>query len=409
MSLAIARVNSSWLWLLGLFTAASIVETVFAGQIGAFTPLYLPRLGVSAADVAFWSGASWSMSMALGLPFLPLWGALADRYARQPIIVRSYLVYFIAAVVAMLAHSLWLFILARAVLGFALGNSGLMLATMAERIPAKRQGLAFAVMNTAQPVGAFIGPVAGGPIVDAYGFPAVLAIDGVLLAAVVLALAFGYRDTFVGSKDGPLLGMAIGSLRLIATTPRLRTLFLAMTLVLAAWVLPFTYVPLVVEAMYRGTQPGTTVGLVIGASGLTTAVLGPLVGSLADRWGIWRILFVVTTLLVVLLPLPALAPNLVSFAVAWALVSGVAVGAYALSFNALANSVTTEVRGRVMALAYVPGNLAFIVGPAIGSVVASTNVFAVFPVASVVGLAGLALLVYAGRMATSDVRASVPR
>jgi MFS family permease len=397
MTATIARVNTSWLWLLGLFTAASIVETIFAGQVGAFTPLYLPRFGVSAADVAFWSGASWSMSMALGLPFLPFWGALADRYARQPIIVRSYLVYFVAAVIAMLAPSLWLFIVARAVLGFALGNSGLMLATLAERVPAKRQGLAFAVMNTAQPVGAFIGPVAGGPILDAYGFPSVLAIDGVLLAAVVLALAFGYRDTFVGSKDGPLIGMAVGSLRLIATTPRLRTLFLAMTLVLAAWVLPFAYVPLVVEAMYRGTQPGTAVGLVIGASGLTTAVLGPLVGSLADRWGIWRILVVATALLVVFLPIPALAPNLVSFAIAWALVSGVATSAYALSFNALANSVTAEMRGRVMALAYVPVNLAFIVGPAIGSVVASISVPAVFPTGAILCALGLGGLVLAAR------------
>jgi DHA1 family multidrug resistance protein-like MFS transporter len=362
---------------------------------------------VSTGDVAFWSGASTSLSTALGLPFLPLWGALADRYARQPIIVRSYLVYFLAALVAMLANSLGLFIIARAAIGFALGNSGLMLATLSERVPAKRQGLAFAVMNTAQPVGAFVGTVVGGPILDAYGFSTVLGIDAVLLAAVVLALAFGYRDAYVGSKDGPLLGMAVSSLRLIATTPRLRTLFLAMSLVLAAWVLPFTFVPLAVKTMYQGDNPGTIVGLVIGASGLTTTVLGPAVGSLADRWGIWRILFIVTALPVVLLPIPALAPDLVSFAVAWALVSGVAVGAYALSFNALANSVATEVRGRVMALAYVPVNLAFIVGPAIGSVVASANLFAVFPVASAVCLTGLALLVTASRLGTTEIRPSL--
>jgi MFS family permease len=231
-----------------------------------------------------------------------------------------------------------------------------MLATLSERIPTKRQGLAFAVMNTTQPVGAFVGPVVGGPILDAYGFPTVLAIDAVLLAAVVLALAF---------------------------------------------------VPLAVKTVYHGDNPGTIAGLVIGASGLTTTVLGPAVGSLADRWGIWRILFIVTALLVVLLPIPALAPDLVSFAVTWALVSGVAVGAYALSFNALANSVTTEVRGRVMALAYVPVNLAFIVGPAIGSVVASVNLFAVFPVASAVCLTGLALLVTAGRMGTTEIQASL--
>jgi hypothetical protein len=71
---------SSWIWLLTLFSVAGFIETVFYGQMFAFTPLYLPRLGIAEADVPAWTGAIVAFSSALGLPFLPFWGALADRY-----------------------------------------------------------------------------------------------------------------------------------------------------------------------------------------------------------------------------------------------------------------------------------------------------------------------------------------
>lgn len=41
------RIQSTWQWLLAIFTLASLVETIFYSQMLAFTPLYLPRLGIS--------------------------------------------------------------------------------------------------------------------------------------------------------------------------------------------------------------------------------------------------------------------------------------------------------------------------------------------------------------------------
>ncbi len=45
-----------------------------------------------------------------------------------------------------------------------------------------------------------------------------------------------------------------------------------------------------------------------------------------------------------------------------------------------------------MAFAYVPVNLGFAIGPALGGVVAGGNVFAVFPCAAVLTAIGVALL-----------------
>ena len=82
MTSAWHRLSGNWVWLLFLFTLAGFVETIFWGQMSAFTPLYLPHLGVPAGQVTAWTGIITAAAGAAGLPFLPFWGALADRYAR---------------------------------------------------------------------------------------------------------------------------------------------------------------------------------------------------------------------------------------------------------------------------------------------------------------------------------------
>ncbi|HZY46055.1 MAG TPA: MFS transporter, partial [Anaerolineae bacterium] len=107
------RVIDSWVWLLGLYSAASFIEAAFWGQMGSFTPLYLPKLGIAPADVKSWTGIIVAISGLVGLPFLPLWGALADRYSRQPIIVRSFVAHLIAGIISILAGNVWVFLLGR--------------------------------------------------------------------------------------------------------------------------------------------------------------------------------------------------------------------------------------------------------------------------------------------------------
>jgi hypothetical protein len=62
----------SWIWLLGLFSFGSIIESLFFGQLRAFTPLYLPSLGILQSDVAKWTGIIAAITGLIGLPFLPL-------------------------------------------------------------------------------------------------------------------------------------------------------------------------------------------------------------------------------------------------------------------------------------------------------------------------------------------------
>ena len=404
-----SRESSYWVWLLALFSVAGFIEVFFFGQLGAFTPLYLPRLGIAQADVPAWVGILGAVTGIIGIPFLPLWGALADRYARQPIIVRSYLAHLIAIAGMLVAGNIWVFVIARSITSLALGNTGLMMTTLSEHAPQKRLGLAFSILNSAPPLGAFLGPLIGGSIVDKQGFPVLLVINGLLMLLVILAMSFGYRDNFHGANRGSLLGMALESVRIIVRTARLRTLFIALFLLYSGWMLVFNYASLAILGRYQGPDPGTAVGLVLGAGGITTLVLSPLVGALADRFGHWRVLFMGVGLAAPLWLLPLFTADLLSFGIAWALINGLVSATFAISFTVLSRSAAGDVRGRVMSFAYLPLNLGGTLGPAIGSLVTRSSVFAIFPTAAVLTALGIGVLWLAYRQVPEPTSVEVSK
>jgi len=384
--------------MVALFSVAGFIEVVAYGQVTAFTPLYLPRLGIPESEVAFWVGAIASFSNFVGLPFLPFWGALADRYGRKPLIIRSFATAFIALGLTVIAPNVWVFAFSRAFQSLGLGNTGLMLATLAEHAPAARTAFAFGVVNGANPLGGFLGPLIGGPIVDRFGFPTLIAVDALAMAAVVALLALGYRDGFVPpGSGGSLFRMAGEGVMLIVRSPRLRALFPALFLLFAGWMLAYIYVPLVVARLYSGSDPATAVGIVLGAGGLGIFIASPAIGALADRFGRSRTLFVGCAWLAVVWMLPFFARDLLTFTIAWAIVNGLAAGLFSVSFTMLSASTGDATRGRVMTFAYLPANMGFVIGPGIGSVIASVDVFLVFPAAAVLTAVGLSAVIFAWR------------
>ncbi len=388
-----------------LFATAGFFEVTAYGQVTAFTPLYLPHLGIELAAVAFWIGAITSFSNVAGLPFLPFWGALADRYGRKPLIIRSFVAAFVALSLTALAPNVWVFALARAIQSLGLGNTGLILATIAEHAPAGRVAFAFGIVNGANPMGAFIGPLVGGPIVDRFGFPVLIAADAAIMFGLVAMLAFGYRDGFVAkTTGGSLLRMAGDGILLIVRSPRLRALFPALFLLFAGWMLAFIYVPLVVARLYTGPDPNTTVGIVFGAGGLGVFILSPLIGAIADRYGKARTLFIGCAVLAAIWSAPYFTRDIVPFTVAWTVVNGVAAALFSVSFTLLSASATDATRGRVMTFAYLPANIGFVIGPAVGSVIASVDVFLVFPAAAVLTIVGLVAVMFAWRQPVDGAR-----
>ena len=74
--------KSVWARLLILFTVVSLIEAVIYGSLSAFIPLHLPDLGIAKSDVQPWVGAITSFASLVGIPLVPIWGTLADRFCR---------------------------------------------------------------------------------------------------------------------------------------------------------------------------------------------------------------------------------------------------------------------------------------------------------------------------------------
>jgi MFS family permease len=136
---------------------------------------------------------------------------------------------------------------------------------------------------------------------------------------------------------------------------------------------------------------------VLGASGLTTLILSPLLGALADRYGQWRVLFIGGFVTLVMWPVPAFLPNILVFGIVWAILNGVVSAIFALSFSVLSSSTTDAVRGRVMAFAYLPANVGFTLGAALGTQITQSSVFNVFPASALMTALGLLILYVAYR------------
>ncbi len=383
--------RDSWTWLLGLYTVASFLETVFWGQMSAFTPIFLSELGMAQSQIPSMVGIIAAIVGAAGIPFLPFWGALADRYSRQPIVVRSFVVYLLAGTVSVLAGNVWIFVIGRSLMSLSLGNSGLMLTTLSERTPSNRQGFAFAVMSSAGPVGAFVGPLIGGPIVDRWGFRTLMWIDVLLMIGVVLSLSLGYFDSYRGKSQDSIWRMAVESIRVSFQAGRVRTLFIAFVLLYGGWMMVFSYWPVVIAALYKGPNLASTIGYILGAGGILAMIISPIAGSLADRFGFWRILMIGAALETVLWLVPFWTRSLIPFVIIACVISGIAAAVFSISFNVLSSSASADIRGRVMSFAYLPVNVGFSFGPLLASQLVKFDLFYIFPTAFL--FTGLGLLV----------------
>lgn len=117
---------------------------------------------------------------------------------------------------------------------------------------------------------------------------------------VVVALTFGYRDHFKGSRQGSIPSMMKDSVQMIWNSRRLRALFSALFMLFGGWMMAFTYVPIAATELYyqafpAGTDPNSAVGVVMGGGGIIALILSPIIGTLADRHGHWRVLFIGST------------------------------------------------------------------------------------------------------------------
>jgi len=280
---------------MSIFVVAGMVETIGFGQLGAFTPLYLQRqLHVAAADVPRLTGILASLSFVIGLPLAPFWGVWADKYSRKLIIVRSAAVEALLFGAVGLSHSVWQFALARAAVGFVLGNSGVMLAAQSSVTPRNRLGLAMGLVGGGGALGIAVGPVLGGLLLGRTGFTTLFLIDAALSAlSAALIVAVYHEDPWRPRSAEPVGRMVRDAARDIVLVPWVRALFAAYFVLLFSIFVLRPFVPIFIAQLYSagthfGTLP-TAIGLIVTLGALAQGVFAAFWGRLGDAVGFYKI------------------------------------------------------------------------------------------------------------------------
>jgi DHA1 family multidrug resistance protein-like MFS transporter len=385
-----------WKRLVAVFWITSMVEGLGVSQVFALLPADLSSMGITGSDRLAFVGLFGSLLFVLGMPLVPLWGVWADRYSRKAVIARSAVVETVVFAALALAREPWQVAVSMLLIGFQLGNTGVMLAGIRDVTPRPVLGTTIAIFGASGPIGFAVGPVVAAVLIDGFGWsiPGVFAVSAALSLGTSLLVTFGSREIRPEViPEGRILTLAFGAVRGVITDPIVRRIFVIFGIAFLANQMSRGYLPVLVEATV-GTGPGlaSAIGLVVGTAALAGALLAPIAGLLGDRIGFRPVL--IAALIgggFALAAMPEVAPWLGVTGLA-ALAVGVAAAASTVSsmvFGLLATEVPADRRSQTLNLVYLPLYAAGIIGPAAGAVVSRTaGLAAPFVVGGIVFLVG---------------------
>ena len=162
-----------------------------------FLPLFLHReLHIpNGPQLAFWSGISaGATGFALALTS-PIWGRLADRYGRKPMLVRAMVGGGVSVGLMGLAQSALQLTVLRGIQGASSGTVAAATALVATETPAEHLAWALGILSSAISLGSAVGPAAGGLAANVVGLRAIFLGGGALLLLAMIPVLLVVRES----------------------------------------------------------------------------------------------------------------------------------------------------------------------------------------------------------------------
>jgi MFS family permease len=370
-----------WRRLLVLYWITSVVEGIGVAQIYAFMPKRLAEVGMSDADIGHVLGLLFALFFVAGLPLIPFWGVWADKYSRKAVVIRSALVEAVVFVAVAASAAPWQLAVSMVLVGFQLGNSGVMIAAIRDVTPRPRLGFAMGVFASSSPLGFGLGPAIGAVMINwlHYTSAAVFVFSAILSLAVALMLALGSSEVRPDVvPTGSTLRLAFGAVRGVLSDRMVRWLFAVSGAVFVGRQMALPYLPLLGPLHFDAGS----VGVVLFVSAIIGAALAPVAGWVADRVGFRPVLVLAAAGSAVSIFALGLAPSVAAIAVAATLQTAFQASVSSMVSGMLAVEVPSERRSATLNLIYLPLYFGGIAGPAIASIVYSSGLDAVFSVAA---------------------------
>ena len=350
-------------WLGSFLTGACISLVV------PFMPIFVEQLGVEPSQVTFYSGLAISVSAISAACVSPLWGILADRYGRKPMMIRAGLAMTITmGGLAFVPNVYWLLAL-RLLNGVFTGFVPNATALIASQVPKDKSGYALGTLSSGVVAGTLTGPFVGGMIAEIFGIRNVfLMVGGFLFLAAILTIFFIKEDFQPVPKE-----KALPTKELFTSVKYpylLFNLFATSFVIQVAAQSVGPILALYIRDLGQKENLLFVSGLIVSSMGLSSMMSSGVMGRLGDKVGNHRLLIVAQAYSALIYLLCANASTPLELGI-YRFLFGLGTGALVPGINALLSRMTPKAGiSRVFAFNQVFFYLGGVIGPLAGSVVA---------------------------------------
>ena len=350
-------------WLGSFLTGACISLVV------PFMPIFVEQLGVEPSQVTFYSGLAISVSAISAACVSPLWGILADRYGRKPMMIRAGLAMTITmGGLAFVPNVYWLLAL-RLLNGVFTGFVPNATALIASQVPKDKSGYALGTLSSGVVAGTLTGPIVGGMIAEVFGIRNVfLMVGGFLFLAAILTIFFIKEDFQPVPKE-----KALPTKELFTSVKYpylLFNLFATNFVIQVAAQSVGPILALYIRDLGQKENLLFVSGLIVSSMGLSSMMSSGVLGRLGDKVGNHRLLIVAQAYSALIYLLCANASTPLELGI-YRFLFGLGTGALVPGINALLSRMTPKAGiSRVFAFNQVFFYLGGVIGPLAGSVVA---------------------------------------
>lgn len=350
-------------WFGSFLTGASISLVV------PFMPIFVEQLGIEQNQVAFYAGLAISVSAVSAALVSPIWGILADKYGRKPMMIRAGLAMTITmGGLAFVPNIYWLIFL-RLLNGVFTGFVPNATALIASQVPKDKSGYALGTLSTGVVAGTLTGPFVGGLVAEIFGIRNVfLLIGGFLFLAALLTIFFIKEDFQPIAKE-----KAIPTKELLGS---IKHSHLLISLFLTTFVIQFSaqsigpILALYVRDLGQSENLLFVSGLIVSSMGFSSMMSAGILGKLGDKVGNQRLLVAAQIYSVIIYLLCAHATSPLQLGL-YRFLFGLGTGALIPGVNALLSKMTPKSGiSRIFAFNQVFFYLGGVIGPMAGSAVA---------------------------------------
>jgi MFS transporter, DHA1 family, multidrug resistance protein len=282
---------SSWKKNLYIISIAEFIGIVGFALVGPFLPLYLQQLGnLNNEEAALWAGIATGAGGLTMFISSPLWGIVADRVGRKPMLLRAQFGGSVTMILFMLAPNVIALVGCRMIQGLFTGTVSAASALVACCTPRERLPIAMGVLMGSIFAGTTIGPLLGGFLADTFGYTVTFIITSIMLLIGGLIILLFAKENF--QPPTPEQKTSFTGMFRMAFSARLLPLLIVIAALNLGPQIIQPILPLIISEISTAGKAASSAGIALGLMGIITSISSFVIGRFGTRVSVRTILII---------------------------------------------------------------------------------------------------------------------